>query len=79
MSVPTMAFAMPPPTSPTGLGSCVKNATLMAEAPCTSRNAKISTRGAMTRSAESAETADIAALVRWRRRGVMAINRAPGS
>ena len=27
ISVPTMAFAMPPPASPTGVGMCVKKAT----------------------------------------------------
>ena len=29
MNVPTMALAMPPPASPTGLGNWVKNAQLM--------------------------------------------------
>jgi hypothetical protein len=31
--VPTIAFAKPPPDSPTGLGICVKKSQLMAENP----------------------------------------------
>ena len=34
MNVPTMALAMPPPASPTGLGNWVKNAQLMELKPC---------------------------------------------
>ena len=30
---PTMAFAMPPPGSPTGFGVCVRNAQLIEPAP----------------------------------------------
>ncbi len=33
-NVPTMALAMPPPASPTGLGTWVKNARLIELNPC---------------------------------------------
>ena len=33
-TVPKIALAMPPPTSPTGLGICVKNAQFSDPAPC---------------------------------------------
>ena len=34
ISVPTIAFAMPPPGSPTGLGILVKKSQLSDEKPC---------------------------------------------
>ena len=34
VSVPTMAFAMPPPGSPTGFGIFVKKSQLSEEKPC---------------------------------------------
>ena len=33
--LPAIAFAIPPPPSPTGLGSRVKNSQFTAPAPCT--------------------------------------------
>ena len=33
INVPTMAFAIPPPGSPTGFGICVKNAKFIAPIP----------------------------------------------
>ncbi len=37
LPLPTMALAMPPPVSPDGFGSWVKNAQLSDLAPCTNR------------------------------------------
>src|SRR5437868_3290134 len=58
---PTSALAMPPPTSPTGLGVCVRNDQLSELAPFNARNAKIAT-SALTTTAESAAATVVA---RW--------------
>ena len=45
MPVPTMAFAMPPPVSPTGLGIWIKKSRLRAEIPWISVYENMRTRG----------------------------------
>ena len=45
ISVPRIAFAMPPPDSPTGFGMCVKKPIDNAPAPCFSRYARMTTSG----------------------------------
>src|ERR1017187_8635360 len=57
--VPTMALAMPPPTSPGGLGVCVRNAQLTEPIPLMTRYAKMASSGTSTRMA--AATANVVA------------------
>ncbi len=42
-ALPTIAFAMPPPTSPTGLGNWVKKSKLMDRAPFQTRKPRMNT------------------------------------
>src|SRR5712692_3950303 len=45
ISVPTMAFAMPPPVSPTGFGMCVKKSQVRAGSPCLTTKKRMNPRG----------------------------------
>ena len=56
MNVPTIPFAMPPPVSPDGWGSSVRNAQLMEEAPRTTMKASMSTSGTVARSERASTT-----------------------
>src|SRR5260221_425461 len=56
MSVPTMAFAIPPPRSPTGRGSCVKNSGRNCGNPCTNRCVTRSAMGMQSTTAASVHT-----------------------
>src|SRR3989442_4679387 len=68
ISVPAMAFALPPPGSPPGFGRWEKNSTSPAVEPCHSRTPRIRTRGRTTMPAALAVTAPITALTRCRLR-----------
>src|SRR5215469_12025044 len=64
---PPIAFAIPPPASPTGFGVCVRNAQFSAPAPLYRRYPKMATRGSNTRTtAPPAATVASASTVRRR-------------
>ena len=68
MTVPTMAFATPPPDSPAGTGFRTKKFQSSDEAPLAIRSATMST-SARTAVNESRATSPVmTALVAWRRR-----------
>src|SRR5271154_4054302 len=52
-ALPTIALAIPPPTSPTGLGSCVKNAQLIDVTPLYTRYPRIRNRIATETNAQT--------------------------
>jgi len=68
MSVPTTAFAMPPPASPTGAGRLVKKSKLSAGAPFAKTYASISRRTSAASAAASPERLTIAMFISFRRR-----------
>src|SRR5574337_111764 len=76
LKVPTMALAMPPPRSPTGLGNWVKKSRLTAEAPWYTRKTRIRIRERITINAERAVRLAITALIPRR---ILAFTHAPPS
>src|ERR1019366_7122066 len=66
--VPTIALAMPPPTSPGGFGVWVRNAQLTEPIPLMTRYAKMASSGTSTRMAAATANVVAPALVRRRTR-----------
>src|ERR1035437_3123833 len=67
LALPTMALAMPPPASPTGVGSFVKKSQLRLLAPCTNKYPRIKTRVPAANSVQSPVIVSITALTVFRR------------
>ena len=64
--VPTMALAMPPPASPTGLGRCTRNPQSSEAAPWRRTFKRISASGMMTMSAQAQQQAETNPLLIFR-------------
>ena len=75
-SVPTIALAMPPPSSPGGLGICVKNATLSDDAPTRTRCPRMKISGSVAATAARNVTPTMTTLTTRRRVSVVFVRSA---